>query len=525
MKIRELNTGFSASNQNGAPIGVPASKEGAAPSGVLVLSASQRSWLENSVAQVGHHDVPSGLGNQTPSVLHPLRAQLNLVPIPAKKPEPGSRPLKLSESVGALALIRSGNEGTADGYPPLDAWRESLDGSVVMHTRQALDQWGLKDLDGRGVKVWAFEPRDPLHNEVVLTPINDPQFGLAPGASVQLTHNTKSHLEIHAASADVMGKALEGLTQKLRDGTIKDSELKEQFVEVFVPLFKPMYDTAYADTTEIIKNFTNSDAQILNMSISTKNTAYGLAIAQNNARGVIKHFPDLAEALARHGRTTKPMFLGTPMFLSAHSPEPEIVSLLAQAARKGRQSTDAHRAYVAATQTAARAGKIIVVSADNGQQDVDLSTMPGITLSNEFSFSPFGQSDHVIVVGASNANGTPLDVLDDKVAAFSSHGDARYPVTTTTQGEKVAVPYSLFVAAGGDINGTSFSAPTVAALAALYKQAHPGGSFEDFKDLLVRYSVRNPSQPEAAQGAGILDPLGVALQIGRSIDQPRPAAD
>ncbi len=401
------------------------------------------------------------------------------------------------------------------GYPSPDTWRESLDGSAVIHTRRELDRRGLGRLDGSGVKVWVYEANDSAHNSMVTNMIDDPQFGLAPGAITEIKHQIKGEktpqdleeieqLERHVATV------LTDLTQKLDRGAA-GNELADQFVDGLTPVFAARYRALFEKITKVIQDFTASNAQVLNVSMDGKISALELQIHQELANGVTKQFPGLAVAITKHLSTTKM----APSTDDPWSGNRRINQLVSLAAAKGQYVNPGHKAYVESTQAAAQAGKIIVTASGNAQHIAGQhAALTGIILPDSFTLNPYGMSPHVVMVGASTTNGTPSDVSDDKMAKFSSHGNEDYGVTIATQGYNVAVPYPLLLEAGGRNSGTSFAAPTVAALAALYKQAHPHAGFEEFKDLLIRHSVLNADEPAAAQGAGMLDLLKAAQEIG-----------
>lgn len=537
---------------------------------VARLSESQKNWLDNSVVHAGPLDVAPAL-----ETLGQISKRATLLPLPRTKPSfkdfHPDAPIKLSETVGRVALIhpstdaeritqklwfqapnpkvtakdiqvraheifnktgdfkgivkeqiahdvsatqliealdgthptltRSYIENKLDsmGFPSPAKWRQSLDESIVMHTRRKLDQEGLSHLDGAGVKVWVIEPHAPLHNDVVTTLFDDPQFGLAPGAAVEKKYTATGEANPLFLDRD-LNAMVSRLTLQAEKGATPDA-LSAQLAMEFEQLEVKRFEAFDQKIIEQIRDFTASDAQVLNFS-----AGYSPSLSELTAW--VHRFVDSAPKLAQTLGSEMPLF-------PALQARKKIFSLLAASTVSARKLSLEKWGYAEATKAAADKGKIIVVGAGNWQASAnELAQKATSSLPDEFALNPYARGEHVIVMGASKTNGTSLDVSDDSVAEFSSHGSAHHGITTTTQGENVAVPYPLFIAANGRVNGTSLSAPTTGALAVLYKQANPESSFQDFKDLLIKHSVPTGA-PKAAEGAGMLDVLNAALEVGQ----------
>ncbi|GAB4006141.1 S8 family serine peptidase [Nocardioides ultimimeridianus] len=158
----------------------------------------------------------------------------------------------------------------------------------------------------------------------------------------------------------------------------------------------------------------------------------------------------------------------------------------------------------AAVEGAWRAGMVVTVAAGN---------------AGAAGISKPGDDPYVVTVGTSD-DATTVDASDDRVAPFSSTG----PTATGIAKPDLVAPGSHVVssrAAGSSVDnqypaaridpsyfrgsGTSFSAPQVAAAAALLLQQRPDLTNNQVKALLVGTAVPLPAAPASAQGAGELD--------------------
>lgn len=149
--------------------------------------------------------------------------------------------------------------------------------------------------------------------------------------------------------------------------------------------------------------------------------------------------------------------------------------------------------YQEITQNAADNGVTIVVAAGNEHElnSVFERDNPG----GDTNF--LAQSHSVISVAATDNNGTK-QIDDDTIADFSSRGDGEFNPTVATNGVNVKTE-------NGEVNGTSFSAPKVAAIVARLQKENPHLSFEQIKELLQE-SAFDSDAPELAEGAGIFNP-------------------
>lgn len=149
-----------------------------------------------------------------------------------------------------------------------------------------------------------------------------------------------------------------------------------------------------------------------------------------------------------------------------------------------------------AKEIADKGGVIVIAAGNTGEFEHQY----GVKLSAGSQYNFLGMSDHVITVGSSDANGTPGDNSDDKIAQHSSNGTERFAPTVVAQG--LDVPTSQ--TPDGKVGGTSIAAPIVANAIALILTQNPDLSFDQVKRLLQENSRLIPGVPREKQGAGIL---------------------
>jgi len=193
----------------------------------------------------------------------------------------------------------------------------------------------------------------------------------------------------------------------------------------------------------------------------------------------------------------------------------------------GTDSTQSWRIdpFNAAVEGAWRAGMVVTVAAGNAGS-------AGITKP--------GDDPYVITVGSTDDE-TTVDTSDDSVATFSSTGptaaDIPKPdlvapgahlVATRSLGSTVdtAYPVSRVEPVYFRGTGTSFSAPQVAAAAALLLQQRPNLTNNEVKGLLTSSASALPDVPVTAQGAGALDIRALlAAPTGPVANQGLPRSD
>lgn len=88
--------------------------------------------------------------------------------------------------------------------------------------------------------------------------------------------------------------------------------------------------------------------------------------------------------------------------------------------------------------------------------------------------------------------------------AFSGHGDGRYNPTLSANGVDIQMK------SGKKVSGTSFSAPTVAAIIARMLTANPNLTPAQIKTILQK-TATNTAAADNAEGAGMLNVDKAAL--------------
>jgi hypothetical protein len=106
-------------------------------------------------------------------------------------------------------------------------------------------------------------------------------------------------------------------------------------------------------------------------------------------------------------------------------------------------------------------------------------------------------SQDVIVVAAADTHGT-ADLSDDTIAPFSSWGVGRYTPTVAAIGVNLPTSY-------GEVSGTSFASPYVAAVVTRMLQENPDLKPSEIKKKLRESCVKNNNTSPATAGAGMLD--------------------
>lgn len=184
-----------------------------------------------------------------------------------------------------------------------------------------------------------------------------------------------------------------------------------------------------------------------------------------------------------------------------------LIGQLDAAARTGpgRAQLDAARGELATEVAAARdKGILLLASTGNAHRGPELPSGADRTAIHG--------TPGIVFVGAADI-GQPRSTRDDKTAGFSSDGahitgpGVRMPVGTPTQGQRPA-----------DWNGTSFSSPYVAGVAALMVRANPKITPDQLEQALVRTARDDTSTTR--DGAGQVDPVAAvraarALAVGR----------
>jgi hypothetical protein len=169
----------------------------------------------------------------------------------------------------------------------------------------------------------------------------------------------------------------------------------------------------------------------------------------------------------------------------------------------------AFQKYLAATQAASARGIIPVVSMANDRNLFrDVPEPPPGSAMNLLACSPY-----VIAVASSNTNQTPGYYADDVISPFSSAGDGdAFNPTIAAPGQEVGVghPYGPH-GRNMVVQGTSFSTPFTCGVIALMLEANPGLTFAQVKQILQQSATPVMHSP-ADEGAGVLNPQQAVVQ-------------
>ncbi len=463
----------------------------------LLWGLPERTDISDSETKARVKELISTLGDEAP---YAILAELlqEKMPIPqflrAMKDEPGFSP----EAVNQLLVDQFGIQAP-------DHWKKLVDQSINMNARLILDKKGLTGLDGTGVTVRVLESTPGIHGDMVSAIVNHPQFGLAPGAEVERDYLSTEEYDFSNRDADVEEYFKWLFNQELSrlvpapDEAGPFPEEATALRDAFESTISRYFASSWDGIAERVKDFTKSDAQVLNMSMGVDFVGE-INVIHKVASELLEQSPQLSRALYEEQPGMTPEQLNQ-----------KIIDFISDATFNSPEVAQAHAAYQAVTKEAADEGKVIIVSAGNNQA---LGRALGnYQLSSLATYGNLAMSDYIIGVGASQTNGTPKDVRDDTLTNFSSHGGGRYTPTVIAQGQDVAVPYPLSVDALGRVNGTSFSAPTVAATVALLLQDNPNMTFNEVKAWLQANAV-DIGVSTSAQGAGVLDLVGAAQRAG-----------
>lgn len=359
--------------------------------------------------------------------------------------------------------------------------------AIVPAVRPQLKAMGLT---GAGVRVRVLEVENwGDHPKAVTGIINHEWHGLAPGVAV----------ELDAVYSDSYPQQPIG---KMLRNAVANSGLPKGHPQAWVRGLRDTLITAvrdsFRDAAREVREFTyKSGARVLNMSFGSSLTSYYDLVDR-----MLVFYPELHDGF----------FADTPGPMSEAQQLQKIVKFVNDTLIESDQVMQSYHNYVNATSEAARSGKTIVVAAGNWQDDMERIRNKGVRMPQWAAMNVMGLSPNVIAVGASSTNGTPNNLLDDKVALFSSNGNEQFPVTLATQGVQASVSYVLFTSLDGQVNGTSFAAPLATGVIALMLQQNPHLTFEQIKSILQTTAMDTPA-PMAKEGAGMLDVMKAVTSV------------
>ncbi|WP_373531698.1 S8 family serine peptidase [Vampirovibrio sp.] len=363
--------------------------------------------------------------------------------------------------------------------------KRAVQGSEIPQIRQRLTRLGL---NGQGLKIGILDAqvkdsktqqwKSSPHTQLVKSTINDPVWGVAPGAQVE----------------DL------GLTFEPDEKDLPADSYQAFVNDLSSSYQKIMQDRTQQITTAIAKK--DPSLRVLNATWgSTRSRMYHAAIhtilMQTNEDEYPK-YPALRQSVlgpAMHGTTAQQFqtIINTVDAVLDNSP-------LVKAA---------HAQYVDATRQAANAGIIIVSAASNEGN----GNIPGLSYQAGSQMSKFSESPYVITVAAADTRQQPGNRAAYKVSDFSSKGDGQaWNPTIAAPGQEMGIS----VPAGKmghnlTVQGTSFATPFTCGVIALMLQRNPYLTFQQIKAKLEATAVKSPYYGPADYGAGFLNAEAAVL--------------
>ncbi len=363
--------------------------------------------------------------------------------------------------------------------------RRSVQGSEIPRIRELLTNRGLT---GAGIKIGILDPKqkDPKtgtlmqssHTRMVSAVINDPVWGVAPGAQVENVGGPEieDDLKLATDSYEAFSNALvESYRVRMMDRIhLLDSLIarRDPALRVFNSTWGGAQDQVYLDT-------------------------FSKVLLKRDENGYYK-YPMLRQAL-----------LG-PALTGSRAEKMQAVVNVVDTILANSPVVQATKAqYIDVTRRATKAGMILVGAAANeGEFDV-----PGVSWKAGAQMDFFTESPYVITVAAANTRQQPGNRAAYKVADFSSRGDRQgMNPTIAAPGEEMG-----FSLPHGEIahnlveQGTSAATPFVCGVIAMMLQRNPWLTFEQVKAKLQATAVQAPGYGPADYGAGFVNAEAAVL--------------
>lgn len=429
-------------------------------------------------------------GGSAGSPLHFFRPQE--VPPGGLRWDPATQQMIAPPADGGAATARNALRATAEPATSHPMMQYTAD------VRRRLAREGLPT-DANGVRMVALAEMDREHGPAVVRAMAGPA-ALARGARVELPPVHTDAVLSAPLSPEAAASLLEkmrasrgqaGLKETLRAG-LDDMASEVGFVrDELRALHQATPEGAPTSIANLARGATPTDVgtRLANAVIGQGNEAP--LLRDHNAR------------LVAEGKA--PLDLTKPADQAAL--RTALIEQLNDAAGTGpgRAQLDAARGELATEVAAARKkGILLMASTGNAHRGPELPSGADRTAIHG--------TPGIVFVGAADI-GQPRSTRDDKTAGFSSDGahvtgpGVRMPVGTPTQGRRPA-----------DWEGTSFSSPYVAGVAALMVRANPKITPDQLEQALLR-SARDDTST-TRDGAGLVDPVAAvraarALAVGR----------
>lgn len=380
--------------------------------------------------------------------------------------------------------------------------QRALAGLEIPRLRAWLNPFGI---NGRGVKIGILDPYEPgdeegasgnnataspwrmsEHSRATSAIINDPVWGLAPGAQV----------------VDA------GFVPKNFNGSVDADDIsaaRANFVQTACSLFD--------ETTQRIDQLLQQRTPDLRVISLT----WGASMLST-----LDHIQEDVNLRKENGDflypTTRRQILGPALYQGPAAQQQALLNFIVQmyqhpAIQQARQR------YMEATRRAAAQGITIVAAAGNehGQTYKGVQGVPGMEM-DELAKSPY-----VISVAASDTHQTPGYRGDDAIGHFSSWGDGlMFNPTIAAPGQNIYISRPYETLSSNQVeSGTSFAVPYVCAVIAMMLQINPSLTFSQIQSLLRQTACPLPGYPVAAQGAGVIQPERILTMLSPALAQGR----
>jgi len=152
-------------------------------------------------------------------------------------------------------------------------------------------------------------------------------------------------------------------------------------------------------------------------------------------------------------------------------------------------------------------------SNDSNSLDNLIERYYGVDIADEAGINQFKDLGNAFIIGATNQNNTPDNVIDDTIAAFTSSGKEG-DVDFVAPGE--GQPITGY----GRQSGTSFAAPVATGILADMLKENPFLTYEQISEIWTDTAFDNPSISRKYEGAGSLDREAAIAAAAKTAKNP-----
>lgn len=355
--------------------------------------------------------------------------------------------------------------------------------SIIPMIRQDLTSKGI---DGKGITVADLEPFDEdkdkkllmvsPHTQSVAAVIQDPYWGVAPGAKVK---NFGWYSPDYELKSDDIGEfnqllAVQQLYKEM------NSQLKRVAVE----------------------HQKDPSLRVVNISwglspIELYVETLSVLQSEDEKTGHYK-FPKIRQ-----------MVLGETAQQPPEAQFNRVMNYVNQLMINNPVIPKLHQEFVGLSKQLADNGITILASAANSHDQMPYyATVPPGHEMCVWALSPY-----VISVAASDTNLTPNDTSDDLIAPFSSRGDGKlWNPTIAAPGSEIGLSQQYGPIGQSLVTkGTSYSSPITAGTVAMMLQQNPKLTYAQIRDTLIK-TATDTDNPYSDEGYGMLNPIQAVKQ-------------